>query len=296
MTLNNNDSEYIDHSVIHHATMLGDTERLTIYKNALQQFILPTHTVVDIGSGTGILTAYAASLTHNTVYGIEYFEFSAKLAKQLFAMSPFKNVRIIENNSFDVNLKEAPDILVTETIGQIGPEENIVEICHDFVKRHPGIKHLIPNQLRVYAELITSANADAYIQSLINGYINASFQGYDYQLVRPAIYNTLANLILQTELYDAESLSKPFLLAEYQLGSTSSSSFNKQIVIPDGQRSSQVHLYFEANLSSTSKLSSRFDQSNHWKHSFIPVAVDKNCINILYQAGSNHLKINWCNN
>jgi SAM-dependent methyltransferase len=293
MNIQNTD---VDYSVIHHSAMLSDAQRLVFFKEALKKVISPSDSVVDIGTGTGILAAYAATMTKNSVYAIEYFDFAANLAKKLFLASPFSNIAILQNTSYDVCLSESPDILITETIGQIGPEENIVELCFDFCQRHSNISHIIPSKLSIYAEVINSHKGNVYVNSLISGYLSASFPGFDFQIIENDIKNQLARLIMQTDLDDAISLHKPWLLAEYQLGKSAISTFSKSFIIPKGCKEALIHFYFYADLGNNIVLSSRFNQENHWKHSFVPVIEDKTQINISYIAGSGVININWTEN
>lgn len=288
-----NISDNIDYSIIHHSALLNDKNRIELFKKALQEKVSPKSLVVDIGSGTGILAALSATLTTNTVYAIEYYEFSEKLAKAILSKSHYKNIQYLKGNAFDITLEKNPDILLTETIGQIGPEEHIVEICCDFFKRHPDIKELIPQKLCVYAELISSNIGEKFVSHLVQGYLNASLPGYDYGVIEEDIYNQLSQFIFQSKLSDATSLSEPILLAEYHLGKTSSSTFTKEITIPNNLEEKLVHLYFTAHLTDTIILSSRFNFETHWQHSFVPISKNSQSCVISYLAGSGQIKIHW---
>ncbi len=283
-------TEQIDYSIIHHSTMLSDNERLALFKKAVQTVVQSSNIVVDIGSGTGILAAYAAELA-SAVYAIEYYAFAENLAKKILSKSPYQHIKFLKANAFDVKLPENPDVLITETIGQIGPEENIVEICYDFFRRHPSIKHIIPLQLSLYAEFIDSHTGRTFIQNIIDGYLNASFAEFDYAWIQSDIEQQLSNHIFQLDLKDAVSLRPPILLAEYELGKTVSSTFKKNISIPFDLKEKLLHLYFMAKLSDDIILSSRFNHQNHWKHSFAHIPKNKESCIISYMADSGFIKI-----
>lgn len=273
--------------------MLHDTERLMLFKKAIEQTVLTESPVVDIGTGTGILAAYSAHITSNNVYAIEYFDFSTILAQKLIALSSYKNIILLQNRSYDIQIKEPLEILITETIGQLGPEENMVEICYDFIKRHPSIKKIIPAKLALYAEVVSSQNGNDYINHIINGYLKASFHSFDYNHIKSDIQNHLACFMLQSDLTDAKVLSSPILLTEYHLGKTASALFTKHISILPEWQGALLHLYFDASLTEEIKLTSRFDQKNHWQHSFIPILSEKNKLTIAYQPTTNLFTFNW---
>src|SRR3990167_2879995 len=104
LVIDTSDVRDVDYTVIHHSNMLRDSQRLLCYKLALEKSVTITSTVVDIGTGMGILAAYAASMTQNTVYAIEYFDVPFNFAKKLIASSPFSNVTLLKGSSFDIAL------------------------------------------------------------------------------------------------------------------------------------------------------------------------------------------------
>lgn len=82
----------------------------------------------------------SAQKTTGQVYGIEYFEFAISLSKEL--CNKKDNIEFIKNSSFQTSLSDHIHAIVTETIGQIGPEEHMVEAIWDFCRRHPSIEKL----------------------------------------------------------------------------------------------------------------------------------------------------------
>lgn len=108
-----------------HSRMLEDVSRIEFFRESIQQHCV-CKDVVDIGSGTGILSALALNLGAKSIIGIEYYEELARFSK--LALSSFGDrLKIINKSSYETEIKENIDILLTETIGLFGPEENIVE-------------------------------------------------------------------------------------------------------------------------------------------------------------------------
>ena len=84
-----------DRAVINHSTMLVDDLRIEKYLKAIQSCIQKDDIVVDIGSGTGILSFLANKHSNAKVISIEYFKYSLDIAIQ----STLKNPNIIHINS-----------------------------------------------------------------------------------------------------------------------------------------------------------------------------------------------------
>jgi len=288
------DNNRPDHSIIHHARLLSDVNRIESFKQAIEKCVSPNSTVVDIGSGTGILAAYAARKTKKTVYAIEYYKFGINLATKIIDNNyTYSNISLVNNSSYATSIQDPLDILITETIGQIGPEENIVEICYDFKRRHPSIKKLIPSKLNIYAEFIYSLKGIQFLESIKNDYFSASLPDYQFQSINMDLHNTLASIVMQTDISDAKAIQDRIMLAEYDLGQTNYSTFSVSIPIQKNYNDALIHLYFEANLGENISLSSRFTEQNHWKHSIFPVAHGKSNVNIEYTSGSEFINITW---
>lgn len=121
--------------VEHHHSMLSDTHRIHSFYSAIKETIGPLDNIADIGTGTGILAAYAAHVTKGKVYGIEYFEKTFKMAAYLKEKIDLPNLTFIHSSSYNKPIAEIFNGVISETIGSIGPEENIVELCFEFKKK-----------------------------------------------------------------------------------------------------------------------------------------------------------------
>ena len=134
--------------------MLKDETRLKAYRKAIRDQVGAQDNVVDIGTGTGVLAWYAAQSTKGPVYALEYFKTSCDFAELTAKALNLNNLKFVNKSSYNRPIDDRIDCLVTETIGPVGPEENIVELCFEFQKRYPGIKTLIPKTLSIFAEPI----------------------------------------------------------------------------------------------------------------------------------------------
>ena len=265
----------------HHATMLEDIVRLSAFRKAINESIKPTDCVVDVGTGTGILASYAASITQGPIYGIEYFPEAAQLAQCLMENAGYQNVKILNDSSYKCKLEASPNLLITETIGPLGPEENIVELTYAFCRRFPSVRQVIPARLRLLAIPIYSEFVDAMYERFLRAYEKNSHGTFDYR----CIFNTLdyhaGTHIFQGDLSKCTTFGEETVLADYILGKTQRSDF--YTVISSHDKANALHLFFRADLTHKCQLSSFAKEPfTHWCHSFIRIPQGRNLLEISY--------------
>lgn len=109
-----------------HRTMLRDTSRTFAFSQALSQVITPDSVVLDMGTGTGVLAMIAAELGARHVYAVERTQI-AKLASQLVADNHLDHtVTVLHADAASVDVPEPVDIIVSEWLGGIGVDENLL--------------------------------------------------------------------------------------------------------------------------------------------------------------------------
>ncbi len=116
--------------------MLADEVRTETFRQAILQEVRPGDVVLDIGCGTGILTYFACLAGAKRVYAIEQGDIIG-LGRRICQHNGFADRVVFLNDwSTKVTLPEKADVLVTETIGNIGFEEGIAGWVLDAKKRH----------------------------------------------------------------------------------------------------------------------------------------------------------------
>lgn len=277
-----------------HAVMLGDQVRLDAFHQAISRQVKEGMTVAEIGTGTGILSAFAAVKTKAPIFAIEFYEKSADLAEKMMKAAKFDHVKIVRGKSYDVTLDPQPELLITETIGALGPEENIVEICHDFKKRHPKLSRIIPSRIRVCAEPIQSGNLVGWEQNYYDYFQLASFGPFDYQAIRPELEKSWTNVVRYDSITDAEKKGEVQVLADYILGEAQLATFSREIDLSNVKEADAVHLYFEAVLDDNLILSTHYSQpETHWRHAYVSRPTNKDLLVVSYQSGDAMFKAEW---
>ncbi|OXM68493.1 hypothetical protein CF165_13375 [Amycolatopsis vastitatis] len=268
--------------VQHHATMVGDRSRLEAYQAALRAVVRDGDRVVDAGTGTGVLISYAAALTRGAVYGIEYFPAAAALADRMVRAAGMSNALILNENVFHASV-DAPDVVVTETIGALGPEENIVELTHNFLQRHPSVRRLIPSKLSIYAVPVRSDVVETVTERFLRSFSAASHDRFSYDAIMDDLRYHVGRHLFTTDLSQAAVLGEETLLVAYDLGRTENSAFDATVRVPPGGANA-VHLFFRCQLADDVLLESRLSAPpNHWRHSFVAIPPGFDTLHVHYR-------------
>jgi Ribosomal protein L11 methyltransferase (PrmA) len=135
-----------------HARMLHDHRRTGDYLAALTAAVRPGDVVLDIGTGSGVLSVAAARAGARRVYAVEATDI-ASVAERVFEVYGVQDrVSLLSGWSRQIELPEKADLLVAEIIGNEPFEEEILETTLDARQRllKPGAR-LIPHALTLLA-------------------------------------------------------------------------------------------------------------------------------------------------
>jgi protein arginine N-methyltransferase 6 len=102
-----------------HELMLKDAPRMSAYRDAIEKnkHLFEGRTVLDVGSGSGVLAMWCARAGARTVYAVEASGM-ARMARTLVAHNGLDQVvRVIEEAVENVELPEKVDIIVSEWMG-----------------------------------------------------------------------------------------------------------------------------------------------------------------------------------
>jgi len=134
----------------HHA-MLADAVRMDAWASAIERTVRPGDRVVDLGAGTGILGMLALRAGAAHVDVIEKTD-SIELAKRIAAHNGLADRMTFHHaSSVDVELEQRADVLVSETLGSFGVEENTLQFTRDARERllRPDGR-MLPQGLRLW--------------------------------------------------------------------------------------------------------------------------------------------------
>jgi type III protein arginine methyltransferase len=120
-----------------HREMLQDERRNRAFARALRTVRPRGAVVLDIGAGTGIWAVTAAVLGARRVVAIERDPRLAPVIEALCVENGVSDrVEVVIGDSRDLDLGRAFDVVVSETVGNLGIEEDIASIFSDARKRY----------------------------------------------------------------------------------------------------------------------------------------------------------------
>lgn len=280
--------------VIHHKNMLSDHVRINGYQQAIKKYVNRSSCVVEIGTGTGILSALAAFETDQIVYSIEYFDRVAKFSEQNFSQCSINNIEVINARSYDVKIKEKVDILITETIGPVGPEENIVQLCYDFVKRHPSVHRIIPSKLTLFLQPLWADRVEIIKNEIFKDYQDINFGKFHFRDQKSYLLSELCQKILEADLSNAIPQDSAVQIVQYELGFDLCPDFNYDYYLPDKQEVNCLQIYFEAMLDEKLILSSScLCKHTHWGNNYIMRPENARFVRVTYCSKTNNFFITW---
>jgi type II protein arginine methyltransferase len=142
-----------------HFSMLNDGQRNEAFDAAIRRAVAGK-TVLDIGSGSGLLAMMAARAGAERIYTCEMNDVIADFAERIVSANGYANkIKIIAKKSQDLvlgnDLAEKVDVLVTETVDSALLGEGIIPIvlhARKHLLREGG--QIIPRRARMYAALL----------------------------------------------------------------------------------------------------------------------------------------------
>ena len=114
--------------------MLADTPRMEFYHEMIRRKIGPGDRVVDLGTGTGILAAFAASQGAGKVYALDHSTIIED-ARLLAAHNDIRNVEFLSLHSKRFEVDEPVDVILHEQMGDMLFNENMVSNVLDLRDR-----------------------------------------------------------------------------------------------------------------------------------------------------------------
>ena len=168
----------------YHHSMLQDKVRTQTFLRAILQEVQPGDVVLDMGCGTGILAYFACLAGAAHVYAIEQGPI-IEVAKTLSLHNGFADkITFIQDWSTLIELPEAVDIIITETIGNNGFEEGILGFVQDAKKRFLKENgRIIPQSLTMHLVPLESPQSYAFFEEWADNQFSYAYtSAHDYAI------------------------------------------------------------------------------------------------------------------
>ena len=190
-----------------------DRVRTEAYCQALARAVKPGDVVVDLGAGAGIFTLYACRLGARQVHAIEPNP-AIQVAREIVDANGFsQRVTFYETMSFQVELPELCDVVVTDPRGVLPFHEKAIPTIIDARRRllKPG-GVLIPQRDAIWAALVEAP--DIYHERCDNAWRSAN-DGFDMEAARRRVVNSTS----RPRIESSQLLSEPvcWLVLDYRV-------------------------------------------------------------------------------
>ncbi len=138
--------------------MISDSMRSNAYYDAIKKVVTNHSIVLDVGAGTGLLSAQALSLGAKKVIAIEETKIAENI-KPIFTKlgleTHAKNFILHNTNSFDVEINDPITTVVSELFGNDPFQEGVIPTLREIGSRFVGKQvTYIPNKVTVFFDLI----------------------------------------------------------------------------------------------------------------------------------------------
>jgi len=142
-----------------HEIMLADKVRMDAYHKAIQKYVKKGDVVIDLGTGSGILSFFASLQSPKEVYAIEHSNKMIEGAEATAKHNRITNITFVNVNSKNFSTKERADVLLQEQIGGFLFDENMVANVVDL--RDKALKPggvILPSKFELFIEPVKIVN------------------------------------------------------------------------------------------------------------------------------------------
>ncbi len=252
--------------------MLSDKIRMDAFRKAIFKTVRPGDIVVDMGAGTGLLSIWALQAGAKKVYAIEKTD-AVNLAREIARANNVQNkIEFINENSVDVELPELANVLISETLGSFGIDENTIQFTNDARKRFlVDDGKLIPQSIELFVAPVNNTKI----------YNKIDFWRHIPGINFTPAFELFSKKIMIESISVNDLLCQPSCIANIDFTEENNATFNTRLYMKI-QKPGIIHGvagWFRCTLCDGIQISTAPDNpETHWKQAFFPF---KNSIDVI---------------
>lgn len=262
-----------------HQLLINDRVRVAAYRQAIRETVKPGMTVLDLGTGSGILAQWALEAGASHVYGIEMSAEILDMATERLRAAGFSGrFTPINRLSQDVTLDERVDVLISELIGNLADNESFVPILADASRRFlKPAGQQIPRSVTSYLVPVEAMAAHRDVRDRNWRVLN---ERYDPQRnKRSGLSESPFDMYYDAVIPRTGYLSQPKPLRRYRQDWSEPDTYDilREWTVQRNGTLTGFKGYFVARLSDWTLLDISGDDieggtaSDSWKHAFLPI-------------------------
>jgi predicted nicotinamide N-methyase len=160
--------------------MLFDVVRTEAFGKAIKK-IVRNKDVLEIGTGTGILSLFATNFGAQSVTATEAAEETFQTARNTIRNNGFrKKISLIQYKNKPIKFGKKFDVIMSECLGHFAFDENMVSVVAKYKKHLKKGGVFLPRRISLFISL--AENADFYKQN-INLWNNSAY-GFDFSAMK----------------------------------------------------------------------------------------------------------------
>ncbi|MBQ2635936.1 MAG: methyltransferase domain-containing protein [Methanobrevibacter sp.] len=136
----------------YHSHLLKDSDRLSVFFEAINEYDLNNDLAYDLGCGSGVLSYFLAD-KFKEVIALEIDEKASRCAQD--NLSDFKNVKVINSDALKYEFRKKADLIVCEMLDTALIDEEEVPVLNQVKKHLKEGGEIIPRGIINTAELVS---------------------------------------------------------------------------------------------------------------------------------------------
>lgn len=249
-----------------HRWLLSDRVRTFAFRDAIHQLVKPGDVVVDVGSGSGSLAFFAAEAGAARVYAIEKQHMADVVAHIARHNRLHDRVVVLHEYSMEATVPERANVLITETLGNFGLEEQIAGLTIDARRRY-----LTPDAILIPQRVVLSA-VPVELPEMFERHVDWWSEpryGIDFKPLRTFASNT----VYAADISERSHLATPAAMVDVDLRTIETADASGTASFT-ATRDGMLHGFagwFAATIAAGIVLSNPAPHDTHWQQAFLPV-------------------------